>query len=82
MNSSLKEEFEYYKENQEKLVKQYNGKFIVIKNKQVLGAYEDTLIAVTETEKAGVEIGTFLVQKVEPGDDAYTQTFHSRVVIA
>ena len=73
--------FEYYKANQEDLVQKYRGKFIVIKDKQVLGAYDDQLVAVTETEKAGYELGTFLVQKVEPGTGAYTQTFHSRVAI-
>lgn len=35
-------------------------------------------VAVSETKKAH-ELGTFLVQKVAPGTEAYTQTFHSRV---
>lgn len=76
--SPLKREFEYYLANQTELVKKYNGKYIVIKNLAVIGAYDDEATAIGETTKTH-ELGTFLVQKVEPGQGAYTQTFHSRV---
>jgi len=78
MDSPLKREFDYYLAHQDELVKQYNGKFVVIKNLQVIGVHDDELTAVSETAKQH-ELGTFLVQKVEPGEEAYTQTFHSRV---
>ena len=81
MESPLKPEFEFYLENQEDLVKNHDGKFVVIKNKKVIGVYDDQATAVSETQKAH-ELGTFLVQKVEPGTDAHTQTFHSRVAFA
>jgi hypothetical protein len=81
MESPLKQEFEYFLANQAELVKKYNGKFIVIKNRAVLGAYDDLATAVAETKKTH-ELGTFLVQKVEPGTGAYTQTFHSRAAFA
>ncbi|MGA2384576.1 MAG: hypothetical protein ABSG61_14205 [Gemmatimonadales bacterium] len=77
----MKREFEYYLENQAELVKKHNGKFIVIKNRAVIGDYDDQLTAISETAKTH-ELGTFLVQKVEPGTDAHTQTFHSRVAFA
>ena len=75
---ALKAEFDYYLAHQSDLVALYNGKFIVIKNGEVIGAYDDDLTAINETQKEH-RLGTFLVQKVEPGDAAYTQTFHSRV---
>lgn len=78
MSSPLEQEFQFYLDNQESLVGEYHGKFIVIKDKKVIGVYDDELTAVQETQKSH-EIGTFLVQKVEPGEAAYTQTFHSRV---
>lgn len=81
MASSLKDAFDWYRAHQQELVQQYNGKFIVIKDGQVLGSYDDQYTAVVETEKQH-PIGTFLVQKVEPGNAAYTQTFHSRVVFS
>lgn len=77
----LEKEFKFYLQNQEDLVKRYEGKFVVIKDGVVLGAYNDELEAVTQTAKAH-ELGTFLVQKCEHGSDNYTQTFHSRVSFA
>lgn len=81
METSLKREFDYYLAHQAELVKRYNGQVIAIKGGQVLGAFPDLGTAVTETRKTH-ELGTFLVQKVEPGESAYTQTFHSRIAIA
>lgn len=78
MYDALKKEFEYYIKHQRELVKQYNGKFIVIKNKTVIGAYDDEEAAIIETTKEH-KMGTFLLQKCEPGAENYTQTFHSRV---
>ena len=77
----LLEQFEYYIANQDKLVKEYNGKYLVIKDCQVIGAYdtEEEAISVTTREH---KLGTFIVQKCEEGSNAYTQTFHSRVVFA
>ena len=81
MTEQLKKEFQYYLEHQNELVKQYNGKFIVIKDNEVIGAYDSELEAVTETSKQH-ELGTFLVQKCEPGTSSYTQTYHSRAIFA
>lgn len=79
MSSPLQKEFKYYLAHQDEMVEKYNGKFIVIKEGEVLGAYDNELAAIAETEKEH-ELGTFLVQRVSPGDSAYSQTFHSRVV--
>ena len=81
MSNPLQQEFRFYIEHQDEMVKKYNGKFIVIKDEIVLGAFDDELTAVTETRKAH-ELGTFLVQRVSPGDAAYSQTFHSRVIFS
>ena len=78
MSKKLEEEFNFYLKNQSELVEKYNGKFIVIKGHEVIGVYDDELQAVMETSKQH-ELGTFLVQKCEPGEESYTQTYHSRV---
>lgn len=78
MVKPLEKDFQYYLDNQEELVKKYDGKFIVIKNYTVIGVYDDELKAIEETSKKE-ELGTFLVQKCEPGTESYTQTYHSRV---
>ena len=56
------------------------GRVIVLKNEEVLGAYENELDAVNVTRRRH-ELGTFLVQRVSAGDEAYTVTFHSRVTL-
>lgn len=78
MNNELKKDFNYYLDNQDELIKKHNGKFIVIKNQKVLGSYDSEVEAIEETTRDH-ELGTFLIQKCEPGSDSYTQTYHSRV---
>ena len=79
MAKRLEKEFQYYLDHQKELVKQYKGRFIVIKNAQVLGAFDTELEAIQETTKKH-ELGTFLVQKCEAGKESYTQQYHSRAV--
>lgn len=79
--TTLAKEFDYYLNHQDELVKQYNGKFIVIRDCAVIGVYDDELEAIEETQKK-YELGTFLVQKCEPGINSYTQTYQSRVIFA
>lgn len=81
MTSPLSDEFRYYLAHQDEFVQKYDGKFIVIKSDRLLGVYDDEIEAVQETRKTE-EMGTFLVQRVTRGDEAYTQTFHSRVSFA
>ena len=81
MSSSLEAEFKFYLSHQDEMVEKYDGKYIVIKEAEVLGVFDDELTAVTQTQKSH-ELGTFLVQKVSQGDSAYSQTFHSRAVFS
>ncbi|MDO9334589.1 MAG: hypothetical protein Q7T57_08735 [Dehalococcoidales bacterium] len=81
MLDELKKEFQYYIEHQKELVQKYNGKCIVIKDHQVIGVFDSELEAVKKTSEK-YELGTFLVQKCEPGKESYTQTYHSRVIVA
>ena len=75
---TLYKEFRFYLTNQNDMVAKYDGKVVVIKNREVLGAYDSELAAYTETIKHHEE-GTFLIQRVSEGEEAYTATFHSRV---
>lgn len=76
--TNLEKEFQYYVDHQEELVRQHNGKFIVIKGQEIIGVYDSEMEAVEKTS-AEHELGTFLIQKCEPGSESYTQTYHSRV---
>jgi len=81
MNTQLEREFKYYVANQDELVKKHNGKVLVIKDRTVIGVYDSQMQALLETKKTH-RLGTFLIQKCEPGHESYTQTFHSRVAFA
>ena len=74
----LEKEFKYYLDNQDELVKKYKGKYIVIKNCEIIGSYDSEIEAVNQTKEKH-ELGTFLVQRCELGAESYTQTYHSRV---
>ncbi len=77
----LEKEFQYFIDNQNKLLKKYNGRFIAIVGERVVGDHDSFDMAIDETLKE-YELGTFLVQECVEGEKAYTQTFHSRVVFA
>ena len=79
MSSPLEQEFKYYLSHQDELVKQYDGKYLVIKDCEVVGVFDSEIEAIEETSKKH-KLGTFLVQKCDSGPESYTQTFHSRVV--
>lgn len=78
--SNLEKEFIFYRKHQKELVKEHNGKFIVIKNERVIGVYKSEIEAYVETQKTE-KLGTFLIQECLAGDASYSQTFHSRVAL-
>lgn len=77
----LQKELGFFKKNQAELVKKYEGKFLVIKDQSVQGAYDSEMEAYS-TAKKKFELGTFLIQHCVPGEGSYTQTFQSRVIFA
>jgi hypothetical protein len=77
----LQKEFQWYLNNQEELVKKYENKFLVIKDYAVVGMYDKESEALFDAQKK-YEAGTYIIQFCSPGDAAYTQHFHSRVVFA
>ena len=84
MNTStdiLKKEFDYFLNNHDVLVKEFDGKHLIIKDEKVQGAYDSFETAFIKAIEM-FELGTFIIQLCTPGDEAYTQSFHSRVVFA
>ena len=75
--ATLDTEFKYYQDNKEHFLAEYKGKFIVIKGEEVIGTYDDRIVAIEETKKIH-KLGTFLVHEVIENDEIM---FHSRVLI-
>ena len=80
-NEYLKKQLEYFKSHQEELVKKYRGKFLVIKDQGVQDVYDTEIEAYTDAKKK-LGLGNFLIQLCLPGQESYTQTFHSRVALS
>ena len=59
---TVNNEFHYYLDNQDDFVKKYDGKVIVLKNHEVLGAYDTYIDAYVKTTKEHEE-GTFHAPK-------------------
>ncbi len=78
--ATLQKEFNYYIKNRDEFVKNYEGRYLVIKDEQILGVYDARGEAIKETMKE-YELGTFMVHLVKPGDDDIKITFRSRVLI-
>jgi hypothetical protein len=76
--SDLEKELDYYIKHQDELIKQYEGKYLLIKDQKVVGSY-DTELEAYQDAKSKYELGSFLIQPCLPGEQNYTQTFHSRV---
>ena len=72
--------FKYYLEHQEELVKEYDGKYLIITNEGVVGAY-DTLNEGYEFALKTYGKGNFMLQLCSEGEKDYSQRFFtSRVV--
>lgn len=76
----LEQEFQYYKDHQEELVKAYKGKFLLISGKEVKGAYGLETEAYLDGKKR-FGLGRFLLQYCSPGKDSYTRKLHHRIVL-
>ncbi len=74
----LRSEFQFYLDHQAEFVRRYDGRVIVLKDHQVIGDYDTEGKAVIATQKEH-PLGTFLVQRVSEGTEAYTRTLPSRV---
>lgn len=79
MSVALEREFEFFLAHRDDMFQQYGGHVIGIKDGEVLGVFDSELAALT-TLRATHQLGTFLIQRVQEGDTAVTQTFHSPAV--
>ena len=80
-NDYLQKQFEYFKSHQDELVEKYKGKFLVIKDQEVQDVYDTEMEAYADAKKK-FGLGNFLIQQCFPGQESYTQTFHSRVAFS
>ena len=76
--NTLSEELKIYEENKAKLIKEANGKFVLIKGKEIVNIFDTQMDAI----KVGIDkFGNdpFLVKKIEEVDQK--QNFTSNLII-
>lgn len=77
----FKTELDYFIANQGALVKQYGGKVLVLIGPNVIGVYDTPLNAYLKAREQH-ELGTFMIQRCEPGPEAYTVTVATRGIFS
>jgi len=77
----LKDELDFFIANQDRLVRKYPHKVLVIRGKRVAGVYESVLEAYAEARKL-YEPGIYMIQPCEAGPQAYTVSISSRDIFA
>jgi len=76
----LEKEYDYFLKHKDVLLKEYEGKFIVIIGNEVVGSYSSREEALKETSSKHT-MGTFLIQKISRDEDDIIQRFSSRVYV-
>jgi hypothetical protein len=75
----LQNEFEWYLNHQNELVKQYSGQYLVISGQAVVYSSESKEDAY-QKGISSIGVGKFILQLCTPGTEAYTITYHTHRV--
>ena len=78
-DTERKIDFDYFISNYQDLYKQYGHKFLAIKNKEILGAFDsvpDTIENLSKTH----EIGTYIIQECSGDESAYRTTIMRLII--
>ena len=76
MSEALRKEFRHYLAHQDEFVAKYDGLVIALKDGVVLGDFESAgaaMLALQDTHP----LGTYLIQRVSPGDKDTTVSIYS-----
>lgn len=65
------QDFYFFIDHYDELFKKYGHKFFVIRNKEILGIFDDQRTAIDETTKV-YPLGTFIVQENTGDESGYT----------
>ena len=79
MSGALHREFEYYLANQGEFVAKYDGRVIALRDGMLLGDFDSAGAAMLAL-KGSYPLGTYLIQRVSPGDKDTTVSIYSPAV--
>lgn len=73
----FEKELAFFKDHQEELVKNLNGRSLVIRGDKIEADFDNPLQAYLFAQER-FEAGTYMIQEVVPGPDAYTVTISTK----
>ena len=78
--STQSEDFKWFVDNHESLVSLYNGKYVVIKDCEVVSSSDTLMGGIEKALALGFEPGSFIVQLCTEGEEGYTVHVYSRSI--
>lgn len=69
-------DFNYFIDHYDELYKKYGHKFIVLRNREILGAYDSTMDAINATADT-YPVGSYIVQECNGDESGYTNYISS-----
>ena len=72
-------DFDYFTDNYKDLFDKYGHKFLAIKDKTVLGAYDSVHDAI-DNLSSKYEVGTYIIQECTDDDSAYRTTIMRLII--
>ena len=76
----FEKEMAFFKANQADLVREHNGRVLIIRGDELQGVYDSPLDAYLYAQEH-FDPGTFMIQECGPGPDAYTVTINSLATV-
>jgi hypothetical protein len=78
-DTERKIDFDFFIEHYQELFKKYGHKFLAIKDKEVLGAY-DTVSETIEKLEQTHPVGTYIIQECNGDESAYRTTIMRLII--
>ncbi len=78
-DENRKEDFDYFVNHYPELFKEYGHKFLAIKDKKVLGAYNAVQDAISDLSST-YEVGTYIIQECTGDESAYRTTIMRLII--
>ena len=79
MPTNLDHEFQYFLARRQELLNKYRGKFVIVKDQKIHGAFRSEMEAI-EAARRQFELGTFIVQECSDSKNSYNRMFRSRAL--
>lgn len=78
-DNERKNDFQFFINNYQKLYSKYGHKFLAIKNKEILGAY-DSVPETIDSLSSAHEAGSYIIQECTGDESAYRTTIMRLII--